>query len=120
MRFKSQDGKFQYKIGGRLMFDSAYYDNEDQELGNETKVRHARMFIAGTLYKNCEFEGEYDFGDNEASIKSAFIAYSGFESVYIQAGNFKEPFSLEEQTSSRYYTFMEQGLPNVFAPGRNP
>jgi len=119
LRFKSPDGEFQYKIGGRLMFDAAYYDNEGRELGNGTKVRRARMFIAGTLYHDWDFEGEFDFADNETSVKSAFIAYSGFEAAYIQIGNFKEPFSLEEHTSSRYITFMERGLPNVFAPGRN-
>jgi phosphate-selective porin OprO/OprP len=119
LQFQSPDGEFEYKIGGRLMFDAAYYDNSGRELGSGTKVRRARMFIAGTLYGNWKFKGEYDFADNDLSVKSAFIAYSGFEEVYIQIGNFKEPFSLEEQTSSKYYTFMEQGLPNVFAPGRN-
>jgi len=119
LKFTSQDGDFQYKIGGRLMFDAAYYDNKGRELGSGTKIRRARMFIAGTLYRDWKFVGEYDFANNGVSVKSAFIAYSGFETVYIQLGNFKEPFSLEELTSSRYTTFMERALPNVFAPGRN-
>ena len=119
LRFQSQDGQFKYKIGGRLMFDAAYYDNSGRELGNGTNVRRARMFIAGTLYKDWDFMGEYDFADNDVSVKSAFIAYSGFENAYIQIGNFKEPFSLEELTSSKYITFMEPALPNAFVQGRN-
>ena len=79
LRFQSQDGEFQYKIGGHLMFDAAYYDNAGRELGNGTKVRRARMFIAGTLYNDWDFMGEYDFADNDLSVISAFIAYSGFE-----------------------------------------
>jgi len=35
-------------------------------------------------------------------------------------GHFKEPFSLQNMTSSKYVLFTERGLPHVFAEGRNP
>ena len=34
-------------------------------------------------------------------------------------GQTKEPFSLEELTSTKYITFLERSLNNVFAPERN-
>jgi phosphate-selective porin OprO/OprP len=37
----------------------------------------------------------------------------------VMIGHMKEPFSLEQQMSSNYYTFMERSLGDVFAPARN-
>lgn len=36
----------------------------------------------------------------------------------IKAGHFKQSFSLQNMTSSKYITFTERGLPHLFTPGR--
>ncbi len=118
LKFESRDGDFQFRIGGRLMMDGAYYENADRELGSGTKVRRARIFVAGKLYKNWGFKGQYDFANNAVAVKDALIRYYGIEKTVLKFGNFKMAFSLEDQTSSKYIIFMERGLPNVFAPGR--
>ncbi len=117
--FKSPKGDFSYKIGGRLMLDAVFYDKDSRPLGSGTELRRGRIFIAGKMYDDWRFKGNYDFSGNSVSVKDAWIGYAGLESFFIQIGHFKEPFSLEEQTSSKYITFMERALPNVFAPGRN-
>ena len=117
--FRQKSSDFQFRIGGRLQLDAAVYDEEDRDLGSGTKVRRARLFFAGKVYEDWKFKSQIDFADNVVSVKDAYIAYSGFEKTVVKIGNFKEPFSLEELTSSKYIPFMERALPNTFVPGRN-
>ncbi|MEE9395519.1 MAG: porin [Methylococcales bacterium] len=127
--FKSDDDEFKFQVGGRLMLDAAWYDNDDvskgdADFGNGTEIRRARVFVKGTLWNDWHFKGQYDFAGNTTNIKDAYIKYTGLKETIgfpldITMGNFKEPFSLEELTSSRFITFMERGMPNVFAPSRN-
>ncbi len=67
-----------------------------------------------------EFKLQFDFAGGDADIKDAYLRFKNLPFVgNVTIGHFKEPFSLEELTSSKYITFMERALPNVFAPGRN-
>ena len=71
------------------------------------------------MYSNWGYELGVDFAGGDADVKDAYIEYLGEFDSSTKIGQFKEPFSLEELTSSRYITFMERALPNEFAPGRN-
>lgn len=119
LKITSGDGDFKFQIGGRLMVDAAFYDQDKVDLGDGTKLRRARLYAKGVLFKDWKFKTQYDFADNEVSVKDAYIRYTGFKPTTITIGQYKEPFSLEELTSSRYSTFMERALPNAFVPGRN-
>lgn len=119
LKFESQEGDFSIRVGGRLMVDAAFYDDDVRELGNGTELRRVRIFVEGKIYRVWEYKAEFDFAGGEVSVKDAYLGYKGFKSTLIQIGYFKEPFSLEEHTSSKYITFMERAMPNVFAPGRN-
>jgi len=113
----SDDGQFSFKFGGRLMLDAAYFDDDHTNMGDGTEMRRARFFAAGKLFGDWEYKAQYDFADG-TDIKDAYIAYTALPSSKIIVGNFKQPFSLEELTSSKYITFMERALPNIFAPSR--
>ncbi|NIA15336.1 MAG: porin [Nitrospiraceae bacterium] len=126
LRLDSRDGRFKLKIGGRIQNDFAFFDENstlrkvfgDNE--NDTEFRRARLYISGTIYDRYAFKAQYDFAGGDADFKDVFVAankipYAG----QLKIGHFKEPFSLEELTSSKYITFMERALPNVFAPSRN-
>jgi len=124
LQIQSTDGDFKIRMGGRLMVDGALYDNDgDTDLGSGTEFRRARLRIDGTLYKYWDFRGQYDFAPgDEVEVKDAYIRYRGLKPGInkLTVGHFKEPFSLEELTSSRYITFMERAMVvDAFAPSRN-
>jgi phosphate-selective porin OprO/OprP len=121
VKFTSDDGKFETTLGGRLQVDAAWYDKDHVNLDGQdgTEIRRARLFVEGKMYDVWGFKTQYDFAGNEANIKDAYISYSGFESAKIKVGQFKQPSSLEELTSSKYITFMERALPTeAFATSR--
>ena len=106
------------ELGGELMIDSAFYNDDKNELGNGTEIRRARLKAEGKIY-DWEYELGVGFAGGDADIKDAYLGYEGWSSTSLMVGQFKEPFSLEELTSAKYITFMERALPIAFAPGRN-
>jgi phosphate-selective porin OprO/OprP len=118
---KTRDGAFSTKIGGRVQADAATYGG-DPEIGDGTEIRRARLYVQGTMYHDWGFKLQYDFastGSNGKGIADAFITYNGFDDLQIKVGNFKDPFSLEQQTSSKFVMFTERSLMGAFAPGRH-
>jgi phosphate-selective porin OprO/OprP len=126
LRFKSEDGNFKLKIGGRIMNDWGWFDEDNdilRSIGDQvdgTEFRRARLYLSGEIYKNIRFKAQYDFAGGDPEFKSVYMELKKIPILgNFRVGQFKEPFSLEELTSSKYITFMERSLNNVFAPGRN-
>ena len=127
LRFDSADKAFRIMIGGRIMNDWAFM-REDSAIRNTTAIgdlidgtefRRARLYMAGTIYKDIVFKVQYDFAGGDADFKDVFLGLQLTEVGLLKAGHFKEPFGLEQLTSSKYITFMERSLPDIFTPGRN-
>lgn len=117
--FQSADGQFSCQLDGRVFLDAAFYAGDKSRLGNGAELRRGRLAVISRLWKDWVTQLDVDVADNQVSVKDAWIGYEGLRSSSITVGNFKEPFSLEELTSSRYLTFMERALPNAFAPSRH-
>lgn len=128
--FKTADEKtFEGKLGGRIHYDVATFDQDAgaKEIAGDapfaTELRRARFYTTGDLnlgvpvfYKTqVEFAGsDYKFADVYVGLKD--IPYLGV----LQLGQQYEPFSLEQLTSSTYFTFIERAAPiEAFSPGRN-
>ncbi len=126
IRMKSGDGNVSLKIGGRLMYDFGWVDGSgiEEDLGVDLEdgvdMRRARLYVSGKLYKSLAFKWQYDFAGGSAAAKDVYLRFLNLPIVQnVTVGHFKEPFSLEELTSSKYITFMERSLANAFSPGRN-
>lgn len=133
LRANSPDGKFKLKFGGRIQSDWAIFDADDdieeffaddegnpQEFGAGTEFRRARLYVSGEVYGNVIFKAQYDFAGGDADFKDVYLGLKKMGLLgSVKVGHYKEPFSLNELTSSKYNPFMERALPNVFAPSRN-
>lgn len=127
IRFETGDNAFKIEIGGRIMNDWAFMNEDDSvkdavgELQDATtEFRRARFYIAGTIYDKIIFKAQYDFAGGDADFKDVYLGLKKLTGVgTLKLGHIKEAFGLEELTSSKYITFMERALPAVFTPGRN-
>lgn len=116
LQFESADKDFKLRLGGRIMLDGAVYNEDKTPLGNQAEVRRARLYMSGTLWRAWQFKTQFDFAGDKVSAKDVYLKYTGFKPATITVGHFKEPFSLEGSTSSRYVTFMERSLIDIFSP----
>jgi phosphate-selective porin OprO/OprP len=125
VRAKTRNNYLKMKLGGRLMYDfnwQAENNGIERAFGqgyDGTEVRRARLYWSGEFCDTVFWKTQYDFAGGDADLKDFFAGLKLPFNSKLTVGHFKEPFSLEELTSSKYITFLERALPNAFAPGRN-
>ena len=122
IRMETADRRVRLATGGRIMNDWNFHYGDAPGLGLDgAEFRRSRIYILGEIGR-VDFKAEYDF---------AGVAGPSFTDVYVgvgdipvlgnlQIGRFKEPFGLEQLTSSRHITLMERSLTTTaLAPSRN-
>lgn len=124
------DGSAELAFGGRIQADGAIINESeglDDDLkalggrgeGNGVEIRRARIFFKGTLYERLYFKAQYEFAAGEVSDRDLYMGLKGLGPVgRVQVGVMKEPYFLDEQSSSNDMTFMERAVNNVFYPDR--
>ena len=113
----SSDGKFKFKVRGRIQTD---YNNIDQDFDitgrpdvNAVELRRARLGVEGVVWYDVKYKFEVDFADETVAVKDAYVAYAGLKPKdwgigEIRFGNQYTYNSLEQTTSARFITFMER------------
>ena len=117
--FQSADSAFKYWLDARAQIDFANYLGAKNALATGVGIRRARLGVKSTLWKTWEGEIDVDFAGDAVEVKDLWIGYAGWHNSLIRFGNFKEPFSLETLTSSKFLTFLERSYIDNFSPDRH-
>lgn len=115
----SADGDWSIKVRGRVQADAGWVsDASDATLGgapggadfasqNGSELRRARLGVEGKVFKDFKYKFEIDFADNDVVVTDAFLR-TEFAPLAVTVGQFHEPISMEEKTSSVNLNFIER------------
>jgi len=106
-----------WRLTGRLQLDGAMYDSQNPLFQDDTGVRRGRIALKGKLWDVVSMKFEYELSGSTPGPKSMWVRQQFGKHTTLTVGHFKEPFSLQNSTSSRYNTFMERALSNMGSPG---
>ena len=132
---KKAAGKPSVTASGRIHFDMNRFSQNAAsmaqvgDLQSGVGFRRARLRLLGDAFDVISYCAEFDFAGSPGTAGSATASY---KDVYIQVnelpyvghfrvGHFKEPFGLEQLTSSNYISFMERSVNDegAIVPGRD-
>jgi len=121
LQFQTADKAFTAHVGGRILFDTAYFGSDDYGGAQKQDSWYMRQLwfqVDGTLYTNAFFQLSVDFASGSPALKWAYMGLRNLGPVGTFAGGlFKQPFSLSALTSTRFLTFMERAsATTVFSP----
>ncbi len=128
----SEDGKNEINLTGRMHFDSRFFNSEfepssaanqyrssGQKNSDQFEVRRARIGINGKILNDFSYEMIWNAASSDSSnIDTGWINYGATKEAQLRIGRFKQPFNLEEQTSSNNIDFIERSYVNQVNPGK--
>lgn len=120
--FESEDSDYRIWLDVRVQADYAGFfgvDDDYDPIGNGASIRRARFAVKSQVTRNWYGEFDIDMANGFAELKDAILRYDGIKNVEVQIGNFKENFSMQRTTSSRYLQFMERPMVTYLAPSRH-
>lgn len=121
------DERFSVHVGGRFMGDMVLFPHQDAEsravygdMENYFEFRRLRLAMEGEGYGVFDYECQLEFEPEERAVMLKDV-WAGVHEIpllgYVRFGWLKQPFALDEWTSSKYTTFLERALPvHVWAP----
>ncbi len=133
LRFETADKRYKFRLGGRMHYDIGFFDPDtDTKNAVETTVgttktriedgsefRRARIEMSGEVGDRVDWAASYDFANSTTNFRNLYAGVKDLCFGNLRAGQFKEPYGLEQITSSNHLTFMERSLMNAFVPAYN-
>jgi phosphate-selective porin OprO/OprP len=109
-------------LRARLQADLRYSEAPipDDDAHPEFDMARRRLALDGEILNLFDYQVEYEFEDDKDPWRDVYINYKQFDSLQVQAGKFKEPFSLEQTTSATNLDFVYRSRLAIFlSPGRD-
>lgn len=121
LQLETADRAFTAHIGGRILYDGAYFGSDDYGGAQKQDSWYLRQLwfqADGTLFTDAFYQVAIDFASGSATLRWAVLGLRNLGPVgTFSAGLFKQPYSLAEMTSTRFLTFMERAAPTqAFVP----
>ena len=130
--FQNKEANYKMWFDVRIQADAAVFfgapdfcakeingKSNSSHIGNGMNLRRTRFAVKAQLDKNWYGELDTDWTSGTPELKDAYVAFTGVEGLEIKAGNFKENFSIQRNTTSRYLMFMERAMVTYLAPSRH-
>jgi phosphate-selective porin OprO/OprP len=115
-----------FQLRGRIDVDAIWSSQSAKnlatygDLGDAFGLRRARVGGEGDLGSIGRYVIELDLASGEVIARDLYVGFGDFtDGGERRAGHFREPFSLEGGTSSKYYAFLERSPVYVLDPARN-
>ena len=118
---KIKQGNNEVKVIGRLHFDYRSFeddfvtspDRDSASTANGFETRRARVGVQGKMHKDFKYKIQLDASkDKKTKIDEAYFNWKATNPLSIRLGKFKQPTSLEQQTSSNDIDLMERSYIN--------
>jgi phosphate-selective porin OprO/OprP len=124
---ESANGRNSIQLTGRIhldyrqnnldMYDTDFNDRDTASAADNFELRRARLGVKGKFAKDFKYEIVGNL-PGTATVDIAYIDYAKFDQAQIRVGKFKQPFGLEQLTSSNNIDFMERSYVDQLAPGK--
>ena len=122
LKVKDKSKGNEFEFSGRLMYDYDFFDDvftDNGESQSEGEWRRTRITASGKVKNDWKYKFTINVDDQDeaADVNTAYLQYTGFDPLAITIGKFKEPFSLERLTSSKWISAIERSMLQDFLGG---
>jgi len=123
---ESANGRNGISLTGRLHMDYRFADSfnggrgddrDTQSLSDQLELRRARLGVKGKFANDFKYEIVGNL-PGTATIDVAFLDWAKYDAFQIRTGKFKQPFGLEQLTSSNNIALMERSYVDQTVPAK--
>jgi phosphate-selective porin OprO and OprP len=127
---ESANGNNSVQLTGRMHFDGRYNtlndfdgrfaeanDKDSASAADQYELRRARLGVKGKLAKHFNYEIVGNF-PGTATIDVAYLDFAKYNEASVRFGKFKQPWGLEQLTSSNNIDFMERSYNDQISPAK--